>query len=194
MKKGFTRIRSSGFTLPEMVMGVAILAIVVGLSTVALVTTLNAWGRGQTRINAEVEASQALRKIRDNLKEAMSVTVDANGQGISFQLPRKDLAGEYVTPPVWDGVSRRIVLESGGRVVLTAGGTSTTILTDVTTTDYRGEGSPVSYRLFTAGSGTVTRSVTVQLVTERMVRSDNDNAYGRVRETILLRNTPSITN
>jgi C-terminal processing protease CtpA/Prc len=128
--------------------------------------------------------------VRDNLKEAMEVTIDPDGNGINFKLPAKDANGNYITPLTYDGISRRFALSSGS-LILTVNGNSTTILTNVVTKDHRGDGSSPTYQIFTPGTGSIIRIVTVQLVTDRVIQN-GQHAYGRVREQILLRNTPQI--
>lgn len=180
----------------EMALAMAIMSMVVFFGTVALVSTLQAWERGQARISSETEATAALRYVRDQLKEAMSVTVDGDGKGLTYRLATKDDSGNYTYPLTYDGVSRRFQLNSDGTFVQIVAGKTKVLLTGVTTTDHRGDLDTGSYQVFVGGAGAITRTLTVQLVTKNLIRShggSSNNTYGRVREIILLRNTPQIS-
>ncbi|HMS55707.1 MAG TPA: hypothetical protein PKA27_09935, partial [Fimbriimonadaceae bacterium] len=110
--------------------------------------------------------------------------------GVSYRLPVKDVSGNYVVPAVWDGVTRRIELR-GNSLYLTEGGSERVLCRGISAYDPLTTGGAGTYRLFTAGNGTIIRQVTVQLVKN----SDGARSYvqkGRRRETIYLRNIPEL--
>lgn len=180
-------------SLTEVLIGVSISSLVVFGGLTALVATAGGWSRGQSRIDAELEAVQAMRLIRDTLREAMVVTVSADGRAIAYRLPRKDLAGNYIQPAQWDGVIRRFEVRPDRKLYSVNGAVETVIVKGVSVMDPRnGIGAP--YRQFTAGPGSIIRQVTVQIVTERQIQREGRSAYGRNRETVILRNTPTLLN
>ncbi|MFN8140250.1 MAG: prepilin-type N-terminal cleavage/methylation domain-containing protein [Fimbriimonadales bacterium] len=187
------RKRNRGFTLAEMMVGMFIMSMVVFFGTITLVSTLSAWEKGQSRIAAESEVGATLRHVRNQLREAMLVTVDGDGKGITYRLPVKEGDGQYRYPLTWDGVSRRFQLNSNGDFVKITGLTTQVLLKNVTTTDRRGGYDTGTYSPFVAGTGAITKTLTVQLVTKRTGRQSSENAYGRVREIVLLRNTPTLS-
>jgi hypothetical protein len=154
----------------------------------ALLFGSGSWLRGMGRISAEGEAKRAVTSVCQTLREAMAVTVDANGMGLSYRYPVRDSGGRYILPPTWDGVVRRIAVESGN-LVLREGGASRVLCRNLDPIDPK-TGNP--YRVFTAPSGAIVREVTVQIVTRRDGRYANE-ARGRVRETVFLRNVPQLT-
>src|SRR3954466_12563397 len=102
------RSKRRGATLAET-------TIAAGLSTLALfgaimlfLSSAMGWTRGSGRIDAEATTHRAVREIARELREAMSVTVDANGLGLSYRLPVKDASGNYTMPITWDNVARRV--------------------------------------------------------------------------------------
>lgn len=193
MNKGRRKLlRRRGVTTLEMLIGLSLTALVLLAGVIALVSTMQAWYRGEARIQMELASTRALQYIRDRLREAMSVSVDIDGREITYRLPERDLDGKYKLPPEWDGVERRIYVDANGQLISLDGERQTVLLDDVVFTDRRGGAEGPLYRPFTSGGGAIVRQVTVHLVTKKMLREEGEAAYGRVRETILLRNTPSI--
>ncbi len=182
------RRRIFGASLVEVLTAATLTVGVLFAGVSALLFGSNRWLRGLGQISAESEAKRAVASVAHTLREAMAVTVDADGRGLSFRYPVKDSQGRFVVPPVWDGVSRRIALQ-GGNLVLTEGTSSRVLCRGVSAVDPK---SGASYRLFTAPPGAVVREITVQVVTSRDGRYAGE-AKGRVRETVFLRNVPQIT-
>ncbi|MCG9896312.1 MAG: hypothetical protein MH204_12640, partial [Fimbriimonadaceae bacterium] len=148
-----------------------------------------AWIRGSEMIDAETNSKQAVRVISDQLRQAMMVTVDNNGQGLTYRIPTRTSDGTFSAPPVWDNVSRRIFLQNGN-IVLQEGTATRTIVRGVITTDP--ENGNASYQIFTPGAGSIVRDVTVFVVTRRNL-SQGRTVSGRKREVVYLRNIPRIT-
>lgn len=150
----------------------------------------NGWVTGEGKIDAEGDTTGAVRTISAHLREAMAVSVDSNGNGVSYRIPVKDVSGNYVVPAVWDGITRRIELR-GTTLYLTEGGSERTLCRGVSAYDPLSSGGAGTYRLFTAGGGAIIRQVTVQLVKS----AEGARGYtqkGRRRETIYLRNIPEL--
>lgn len=180
--------RYRGFTLPEVLLGVSVLAFVTFGALLALVGTLSGWATGQARIQAETDAQRALRRVTDALQEAMWAQVDGDGMGITYHLPTRDGSGNIAFPLAWDGIERRIELAGTDLRICDNAGCQT-ILTDVTTADpNRPSGG---YTMFVASAGSTVRQVTVQIVVRRTVRPGHD-VWARTRESVRLRNVPQL--
>lgn len=177
-----------GMTTIEAVIAVTIMSFVIFGSILALLATLTAWTKGQTRMANEIKSEQALRWVVGELREAMNVTVDGNGLGLTYHLPTTDGGGSYVVPVTSDGVDRRIFLDNANNLVANDGVSDTILVRGLITTDPRN--ANVSYRIFTAGAGVNVRQVTVKIITRGAMRN-SQYAYGRVRETVVLRNLPT---
>ena len=124
------------------------------------------------------------------LRQAMSVTVDGNGLGLSYRMPVIDSGGNYTVPPVWDNVNRRIEL-NGTNLNIVTGGSTRRIASGVILTDPLSPGGTGSYKVFTPGAGVITRQVTVQLVVRKTTLKQQTKS-SRNRETIYLRNIPEL--
>lgn len=190
MARSARRLRR-GASLIEVVTASTISVLVLTATVLTMFVSSAAWIRGQSRIEAEGDAQKAVRAITQQLREAWQVVVDANGQGLTYIYPLRDATGAYVVPPTSDGVARRIELQ-GTNIVLTSGGQTRILARGVITTDPQTTGGTGPYRIFTAGAGSVTRQVTVQVVTRRL-GNRNQQLTSRNRETIFLRNVPELT-
>jgi hypothetical protein len=179
--------------LVEIIITIAVSALVIFGGLAALVGTAASWDKGRARMDAEIESAQAIRFIRDHLREAMEVTVDVDGKGVTYRLPLKDANGDYIAPAQWDGVVRRFEVRPSGKLFAVDGGNERVLVEDVALQDPR-NGNPAPYQQFTPGPGGITRIVTVQIVTQRQIHREGSTAYGRNRETVILRNTPILIN
>ncbi len=187
------RRKVRGATLVEVVFGISVSAIVIFGGMIALVSTLGGWSRGQSKIEAELEATQAMRHLRDTLREAMVIQVDIDGKGMTYRLPLRDGDGDYQQPAAWDGITRRFEVRDTGELVAVNDGVERTLVKGVAVLDPR-NGNPAPYHPFQPGPGAIVRQVVVQIVTERQIHREGTKAYGRNRETIILRNTPTLIN
>jgi len=177
-----------GSTLAEVIIAAGVNVMALAGVVLIIVAGMSSWMRGESRIEAESGAQDAMRTISQELKEAMSITVDANGQGLSYQLPSKDSGGNYVAPVTSDGVARRLQL-TGTSIVKVSGTQQRTLATGVATIDPL---TNQAYQIFTPGAGSLTRQVTVQIVLSRNT-VHSKTSISRNRETIFLRNVPQIT-
>jgi len=180
-----------GATMIEVLTASFMTVMVVTTAVATLLYGLSSWAKGQGRIYAETDSQKAIRMISMELREAMSVTVDGDGLGLSYRRPQLDVNGNYITPAVWDGVNRRIEL-SGSTLRIVTDGQPRTICTGVVLTDPLTSGGSGTYKIFQAPAGTITRQITVQVVTQRNTYKSLQST-SRSRETIFLRNIPEIT-
>ncbi|HVT13510.1 MAG TPA: hypothetical protein VHE55_14695 [Fimbriimonadaceae bacterium] len=180
------RSKRSGTTLVETTVAAGLSTIAILGATLLFTSGSMIWMRGYGKIDAEATTYRAVREVSRELREAMKVTVDSNGLGLTYQLPLKDDSGTFVMPATWDNVTRRIELE-GTNLVVTGGVTPHTICKGVILTDPQSPNGTGTYRIFTAGAGSTTRSLTVMLVSSRSA-DYNKTATARSRETIYLRN------
>ncbi len=179
--------RIRGTTLMEVIISAGIGTLVMTASMSIFFFGMNSWYRGQGRIEAEGSANQAIRAMTAELREALSLTIDSDGQGVTYQLPTKNTDGSYVVPMTSDGVSRRIALVSGN-VLLTVGTSSRTMVRNVITTDPT---SNAAYTVFSTSSSVIVRQLNILLVTRRATVK-TETYTNRTRETIYLRNVPEI--
>jgi hypothetical protein len=166
-----------------------VMVLTAGVGTLLL--GLNGWAQGQGRIEAESESQQAVRIMCQTLREACQVKVDANGLGLTYELPSVDSSGDYVVPPVWDGVTRRIELD-GSTLNIVTNGYYRPICTGVILTDPTSSSGTAAYKIFTVPTSGSVKQVTMEVIAQRnSYRSLN--LTSRTRETVYLRNVPELT-
>mgnify|MGYP001440992990 FL=1 len=183
-KRNLTR----GATMVEVSVAAVIGTMVLGTALTLFVAGAGMWVHGSEMVEAEGQSRQAIRVITDQLRQAMVVAVDANGQGATYRLPTRDASGIFSSPPVWDGVTRRIFHNSGS-IVIQEGAASRTICRNVVLQDPDNGGA--NYRIFTTPPTAIFREVSVRVVTRRIAQGRT--YLGRKRETVYLRNIPKLT-
>jgi hypothetical protein len=179
--------RRRAATVAELIIYSALMVIVVGGTVATLVFGSATWLRGGARVDSETNSQRAVRLIGEELRQAMAVSVDNDNNGLTYRLPQTDVSGSYVAPPIWDNVTRRIY-RSNGQIFLQSGATLRVIASGVRTVD---PNTNAAYTLFTPGLGTVTRSITVNVATERL-GDYNRPVTSRYREVVFLRNIPDL--
>ncbi len=193
--KHLTRKRSrrhAGATMVEVVVGAGISTVVLFALIVSLLTGMSRWADGTGKLTSEMGVQSGMRTVTQELREAMQVTVASNGQSLTYRLPQMT-NGSYVVPIVWDGVSRSIEYKSATKsVVIKEGTTERVVLRNVVVQERALDGRSNNYRLFTAGTGSVTRQVTVMFVAENY-GSSSVKKSARAREEVFLRNVPTTT-
>ncbi len=169
----------------ETLTGAGVTVLVLG--TVIWVNLMGAssWLKGEADVAAETDSQLAVRTICEQLRNAMWVSVSTDGNSISYHLPTKDSNGNFVSPVVWDGVFRKVIV-SGSTLYIKESSVTTVLCKDVIATDPLAN-PPAPYVPFTAGYGAVTPCVTVEVATQQSGPSGK-TLYGRNRETIYLRN------
>jgi len=187
--KSKTRL-TAGITLVELLTASAISTMVLTILVSTLIMGSSSWMRGLGKIQAEGNSQMAIKRVTDELREAMSVQVDSSGSSASYRVPAKDSKGDFIYPLVWDKVNRKISLV-GTDLVMFDGPTKVNLARGVLPID------PIdpqkrAYQIFTPGPGTLTRQVTVQVATTANSYK-NENSTSRSRETIFLRNVPQYT-
>ncbi len=187
-RRGYRKRR--GVSLIETVTAAFLSIFVLAGAYAALLSGSTSWIKGSGALDAEASAQRSVRKMANELRQAMSVVVDGNGLGLTYRMPLIDNNGNYTVPPVWDNVTRRIELNGTNLNIVTGGSTkrlaSGIILTDPLSTNGTG-----TYRIFNAGAGSVTRQVTVQLVVRKNSIKDKTTT-SRNREIVFLRNIPEL--
>jgi len=186
-----TTSRRRGSTLFEVVISAGISTVVLFSAVSLFLSGAGTWARGQGKIDAETQSRQAVRVISDALREAMWVSVDGDGMGVTYRLPRKTVDGAFEVPIIWDGIDRRIELD-GERILLTDDEGTRPICRHIRLTDPASTSGTAPYQIFTPGPGAITRRLVVQVVTETN-GARSEYVTGRKRETVFLRNIPELT-
>ena len=177
-------------TLLEAIVSAGITVMVLGTAASVWIAGATSWYRGLGKIDAEGQSRTAVRTVCDEIARAMDVTVDADGKGITFHQPAKDVNGNYsidVTgQPVSDGINRRIYVQNG-KLYYNNGAGIRTLAKNVILTDPLSTGGNQPYQPFVPGLGAIVRQLNVMIVT-KTAASGKETVTGRKRETVFLRN------
>lgn len=184
--------RLRGNSLVEVMTSSFIVLFVMLAAIGILIASSYAWAKNLARANSDSQPQIAVQAIARELRGAITVSVDSGGQTIRFQKPSVDDNGAITTPAAADGVIRVITL-TGSTITEQIGSVNPVVLArNVITTDPASPNGTSAYQIFTAGSGSIFRSVLV------MVATQFDNGRGnllsaRARQTVYLRNVPQQT-
>lgn len=193
-----------GLSLVESLVASVTSTMVLFVALGAYLAGIGSWARGEAWIDVQQQSRNSVRVVSDKLREAMSVSVDADGMGLTYRLPAKDGAGAFTTPLTWDGVDRRIYY-SNGTLYTKDGNVTNSVATGLISIDpflgadnarsvviKTGVYTAPSYKIFTSDGSTLPRSIVVCAVTKSRGKG-SETIHARHRETIFLRNLPSIT-
>jgi hypothetical protein len=180
--------RRRGATLLEVVTGAGISAFTLIGGVGCFIAGMMSWLKGVGSMDAISKSQNSVKLISQQLREAMSVTLNADGTKVTYELPQKDVSGSYVLPLASDGVSRSFYVQNGN-LIQTTGGSSRTVTNNILSTD---PATNSTYQIFSANSGTVTRQVVITLVTSRQGFRNNWTP-SRSRESVYLRNIPQLS-
>lgn len=174
-----------GFTLVEALVASFISIGAVATTTFIYFSGMGNWAKGRGDIDSMASSQVVVKKVAKDLQEAISVTVSSDGMRVDYQLPVKDINGDYVSPAVSDNVSRAYVV-TGGTLVSQTGTATRTLATDIVLTD------PISnnaYLPFQGDGNVVARRVQITLANKKEGQVHNYRS-SCVTETIYLRNIP----
>lgn len=207
MKSTALRSKQAGVTMAEVVVASAVSGAVLTFVVSLFLVSAASWARGESRIDGETNARQAVRIVSDELREAMWVSVDANGMGVTYRIPAKETTGEFKVPAVWDGKDRRIELKGTNLVLEEDADTSRVIARNVITKDpfqtsnhvldsaitqQSDSASWPSYKIFESNIGALTTEVKVSVVIANRGGKTGEYVRTRKRELISLRNVPEL--
>lgn len=180
-----------GYSLVETLMAVSITSVVLFTATSVFLYASYDWIQNSVSVKADADSSLAVQVIDRQLRQAMVVTVDTNGNGVTYELPMQNPDGSYAVPLVWDGITRRIALQGTNLVMSGSDGSSETLAFNVYPYDPLAP-PQTTYQIFTAPAVSSFTSLTVMVVT-----GVTDNAQNlvtsRSRQTVFLRNIPQTT-
>ena len=185
MKKG-------AFTLTETVVGLSLFLAVFMASLAMIMSGLKSFQKNMVDITNQTPEAQAVRRMQERMRNAMSISITNNGQTVNFTLPKlnstKDpVTGEleYTVPLTSDGVNYSYSI-TGGKLVQQPGGR--VLLKNITLID-PDPGSITynqSYQPFVLSTMSTRRGVTINLITQQLTVPKT--RYSRMKTTVALQN------
>lgn len=180
--------RKRGATLTEVVLGAGISSAVLIAGVGTFLMGMRSWVKGEANMEASSSSQKALRTVSNELREAMSITINSSGTRVDYVRPKREADGTFTNPMVGDGISRSVE-RVGTTLVIRTGSTTRTLAKDILA---RKPGDASDYRLFTAPAAAVSRSLTMEIVAGKPgFRAET--IIERSRETLYLRNVPQLS-
>lgn len=180
----------------ELVTGMGLMALLVLGSLTLMIGSMRSLQRTDNDTTMSDQNARALRKITENIRQAVSVSASTDGKTLTYNLPALAASADPVTgehevamPPVSDGTTRTYVVNfTAGTLV--DGQTGKVMVRNI----YGKDTDPTSslynqaYLPFQISSIDVCKAVTINLVT-RDVTSGQARTT-RMKTTAILRNAP----
>ncbi len=188
-------LRVRGVTLIELLAAMSLMLLTLTGTVAMVIGGLRSFQRTSTGVDQSESNAQAMRRITETLRQAVSVAVSQDGKSVQFQLPELSETADPVTgerelldPIQADGVQRSFLVVG---TELIDGYTGRTLVRDVVATDPDPASSSYgqTYSPFELGTVGATRAITVTSMT-RKVLSSGASLHWRLKSTVLLRNTP----
>lgn len=182
-----------GMTLMEMLATLVATAMALGGAFAMMLGGLKSFQRTQAEVSVAQPNAQAMRRVVDTLRSAMSVTTTNSGRTINYILPQRSASvdpvtgeREYVYPMVSDGVARSFTIANGR---LTSQPEGRVLLRDVTTIDPMPDSSQYNQAYAPFQSTTIgsRRAITVTLIALQQVAGESK--YARMKSTVLIQNS-----
>jgi Tfp pilus assembly protein PilW len=185
-----------GMTLIELLTGMGLMSLLVLGSLTMLVGSLRSLQRTTNDTTMTDQNARAIRKIAENVRLAVSVTVSNNGKTLVYYLPTMTSTNdattgekEVVIPPVSDGVARGYTVDFGAGTV-TDSRTGKVLVrniygydTEPTSTQYN-----QAYQPFQVTSIDTNKALTINLVTRDATSGQARTV--RMKSTTILPNVP----
>lgn len=104
-----------GFTLLETLTATSLFTVMLLSGVSLMLNGVSSYERDITRTSAEADVGRAIRIISEQVRQAVTVTVDLDGQGLTYTLPARQTDGSLVVPITSDGITRRIYRTANGQ-------------------------------------------------------------------------------
>jgi hypothetical protein len=171
----------------------SIMATVLFGALTLLVTGMKSFKKTTSDVDITNQNANALRRVSETLRQAMSVTISNSGKTISFTLPKMGATDpvtgekELQEPLTSDGVARSYVVDFTGKT-LKEMPSGRVMVTNICATDPQPGSSQYNqaytpFQLTTIGSY---RAITINLITTQNIISDQ--RYMRMKTTAVVRN------
>lgn len=186
-------MKRRGFTLAELL--ASMIAMVIALTAV-LALQMNAsksLNRMRSDLSVQGRSSQAMRRVADTLRQAMSVTLSSDGKTITYVLPKLTTTTDPVTgekelfyPLTGDGVTRSFVV-SGTNLVSNPGGRI--LIRNLSATDPQAGSTQYNkaYNPFQSTTIGSRRAITITFICSEI--ANGKTRYARMKSTVLIQNT-----
>lgn len=185
--------KQRGVTLTELVVSGTLLVFMLTGVLALLVTGLRSFERTTNDINLAQPSAQAIRRVSESLRMAMSVTISPDRNSVTFTLPKFEASNDPVTgekeityPQVSDGVTRSFTVNSRGELVEMPGRRVLLSGIAVRDPDPASSQSNQVYEPFQTTTIGARNAVTMNFITSNVVNSRT--RYVRMKSTVMVQN------
>lgn len=182
-----------GLTLAELMASMLALLMALGAALSLQVGASRSMNRIQSDLNVSSPSAQAMRRVSETLRGAMSVSISSDGKTITYLLPRVSSTSDPVTgekelvfPLQSDGVTRSYVI-SGNNLISNPGGR--VLVRNISSTDPR-QGSTQYNQTYSPFQSTTIgsrRAITITLICKET--ANGAVRYARMKSTVLIQNS-----
>ncbi|MCC7435350.1 MAG: hypothetical protein IT363_11755 [Methanoregulaceae archaeon] len=185
--------RRRGVTLIELMATLIAVVMAVAGAFAVMLGGLKSFQRTQAEVAVAQPNSQAIRRVVDTLRGAMSVTISNSGRTISYTLPARSATVDPVTgeqelvfPLTSDGVTRSFTV-TNGQLVSQPG--NRVLLRDVSAIDPLPDSSQFNQAYAPFQSTTIgsRRAITVTFIAAQPVAGETK--FARMKSTVLIQNS-----
>ena len=185
--------KQKGMTLVELMTSLGLMAFTLGAISSLFVFGLRSFQNTTTDTNINQSNAQGMRRLTESLREAMSVTISADGKTVSYTLPKVAAAAdpftaekEYIIPLESDNTIRTFTVNSSGNLVHSVG--NRTLVKNIQFTDPDPASSQFNQTYLPFSSTTIgsQRAITINLITSESVLGKL--RYARYKTTVVLHN------
>ena len=181
----------------ETLVGVVLTGLLFMLSLSLFTMGMSSYRKTDARLEMSQKLSLSLRKVTQQLRSAVSVTISVDAKTATFQLPLLNNTPdattgerEYVNPMQGDGINRRFYV-SGTNMYYNDGVTGAKIIAkniSPTDTDPQSAYYNLAYPVFTFCSVGSTKGLTIMLISKRTLSQGSEAV--RMSTSVYFRNLP----
>jgi len=186
-------MKRRGFTLVELMSGMAVLAFVLFGSISLLSTGLRSFSKTTTDVDITNQNANTMRRISETIRQAMNVNITDSGKTLNFELPAlgpyNSITGEreLFEPIKSDGVLRKYYVDSTTKT-LKEYPSNRVLIRNLSMTDLDSGSTQFNqtYPVFQLTSIGSYRAITIHLVTRKT--NIDDLRFTRMKTTAVVRN------
>jgi len=182
-----------GMSLAELMASMIALLLALGAALSLQIGASRSMNRIQSDLSVSSPSAQAMRRVSETLRGAMTVSLSTDGKTITYVLPRTSTTADPITgekellfPLQSDGVTRSFVI-SGNRLISNPGGR--VLIRNISSTDPNPNSTQYNqvYNPFQSTTIGSRRAITITLICKES--ANGAIRYSRMKSTVLIQNT-----
>lgn len=185
--------RRRGITLGELTASIVALGLALAAALSLQINGARSLNRIQSDISVSTPSAQAMRRVSETLRSAMSITLSSDGKTITYVLPKLTTTADTITgerelvfPLTSDGVTRSYTV-SGGNLVSNPGGRI--LIRNISSTDPQSGSTQYNqvYNPFQSTTIGSRRAITITFICKEV--ANGKTRFARMKSTVLIQNS-----